>query len=133
MKRKRRLPGRRSLQTDRICWTGYQLRRRASRAEMFERKSALIDLVYEHGPSSVRHIFYRAVVTGVTGITKNQSGYDKVQRAVLELRRSGDIPYSLIVDNAIRKYVEHDQLRVLRAVKKSERDVFLRLAEGTPA
>lgn len=72
---------------------------RATKKEMAVRHAMLVDLVAEHGPCSVRHIFYRATVVGVPGITKNQSGYNKVQRAVLDLRRSGDIPYHLIVDN----------------------------------
>jgi len=74
-------------------------RGRATKIEMIERESALIALAEEHGPCSVRHIFYRAVVSGVVGITKDQAGYNKVQRSVLGLRRSGLVPYSHIVDN----------------------------------
>ncbi|CAN5814233.1 hypothetical protein BH23ACT4_BH23ACT4_03670 [soil metagenome] len=70
---------------------------RATKAEMESRYQHLTDLAYEHGPCSVRHIYYRAVVAGV--VPKNESGYNKVQRAVLDLRREGEIPYQLITDN----------------------------------
>ncbi len=74
-------------------------RRRATKAEMQVRRLMLADLAAEHGPCSVRHLFYRSVVAGMPGITKNDPGYDKVQTLVLELRRSGDIAYSAIVDS----------------------------------
>lgn len=63
------------------------------------RNEMIIDRAAEHGPCSVRHLFYQAVVTSVPGITKNDSGYNKVQRAVLDLRRAGRIPYAQIVDS----------------------------------
>lgn len=74
-------------------------RRRATKDELRERYIRLIDLAYEHGPCSVRHLYYRAVVESVPGIDKTQSGYVKVQRGVLDLRRQGLIPYRLIVDS----------------------------------
>lgn len=74
------------------------MRSRATRSEMDERHAGLIELAEEHGPASVRHLFYRAVVAGLPGITKDVSGYLKVQRAVLRLRRAGEIPYDRIVD-----------------------------------
>lgn len=64
---------------------------------MDARHTALTALAFEHGPCSVRHIYYRAVVEGV--VPKNESGYVKVQRAVLHLRREGEIDYGLITDN----------------------------------
>ena len=74
-------------------------RTRATRAEMNQRHDRIVELAEEHGPCSVRHLFYRAVVDGIDGIGKNNNGYMKVQRAVLALRREGRIPYSTIVDN----------------------------------
>lgn len=74
-------------------------RPRASRAEIEQRHDDLVRLAHEHGPCSVRHLFYRAVVEGLPGITKNDSGYAKVQRSILDLRRLGRIPYHLIVDS----------------------------------
>ncbi len=74
-------------------------RRRATKAEMETRRSMLVALAHEHGPCSVRHLFYQATVAKVPGITKDDSGYNKVQPLVLELRRAGRVPYSLIVDS----------------------------------
>ena len=67
--------------------------------EMMVRRRMLVELAAEHHPASVRHLFYQAVVAGVPGITKNDSGYNKVQRALVELRMSGEIPFGYIVDN----------------------------------
>lgn len=75
-------------------------RRRATPEEMEARHQRLVELADEHGPCSVRHLFYRAVVDGVEGITKDQSGYLKVQRGVLKLRREARIPYAWITDNS---------------------------------
>jgi hypothetical protein len=74
-------------------------RQRATKAEMEERRDGLVALTRGHGPCSVRHIFYRAVVDEMPGITKNLSGYLKVQRELLRLRREGRLPYHLIVDS----------------------------------
>lgn len=74
-------------------------RSRATKAEMEERRGALVALAKEHGPCSVRHLFYRAVVGGVPGITKTDSGYAKVQRLMLELRRDHQVAYELVVDS----------------------------------
>lgn len=69
------------------------------RAEMAERRRRLYELVSEHQPASVRHVFYLAVVAMVFGVTKNDSGYQKVQRALVDMRIDGTIPYAWIVDN----------------------------------
>lgn len=65
---------------------------------MDSRTERLIELA-AHEPCSVRHLYYRAVVDGMPGITKNQSGYLKVQRSARALRRNGRLPCQWIVDN----------------------------------
>ena len=65
---------------------------------MDERAEWLVQLAAEHGPTSIRHLFYLAVVNAVPGITKDERGYAKVQRQVLELRRENRISYRSIVD-----------------------------------
>lgn len=75
-------------------------RRRATQAEMAARFDAIEALAAEHYPCSVRHLFYRATVAKVPTIGKDIRGYTKVQRAVLQLRREGRIPYSWITDNS---------------------------------
>lgn len=73
-------------------------RRRATRDEMLARAEALYRLAMQYGPCSVRHVFYLAVVHAVAGITKDKYGYLRVQRSILDLRRSGVLPYGKIVD-----------------------------------
>jgi hypothetical protein len=72
-------------------------RRRATKADMAERKQALVEIVREMRPCTVRQVFYQATVRGI--IEKTEGGYDKTQRALSDLRRDGIVPWSSIVDN----------------------------------
>jgi len=82
-------------------------RLRATAAEMAERRELLVDLAASHGPCSVRHLFYAAVVARMPGVTKDKHGYAKVQRLALELRRAGRIPYRQVVDNTrLARYLD---------------------------
>jgi hypothetical protein len=47
---------------------------------------------------TVRQLYYQAEVHGAPGIDKTESGYDKIQRQVLDLRRAGRLPYTDIAD-----------------------------------
>lgn len=76
---------------------GHIKRQRATRAEMDARRTALVEIVAQAAPTSVRHVYYRAVVQGL--VEKADSGYNKVQRAVKELRETGAIDYNDIVDS----------------------------------
>lgn len=73
-------------------------RTRATRAQMEARHNALIDLAAEHAPATSRQLYYRSVVAGI--VDKTESGYTKVQRALVDLRRQGRIPFDHIVDTA---------------------------------
>lgn len=73
-------------------------RRRATNAEMEERAEFFIDYAREHGPVTVRGLYYQAEVHRVPGIDKTDSGYDKTQRQVLALRRASRLEYSWIAD-----------------------------------
>ncbi|MGH8502002.1 MAG: hypothetical protein ACREVE_05920 [Gammaproteobacteria bacterium] len=72
-------------------------RARASKADIAQRKLALYDIVAEIQPCTVRQCFYQAEVRGV--VEKTETGYDKVQRALVEMRRDKTLPYDWIVDN----------------------------------
>jgi len=87
-------------------------RRRATRAEMEERAEFLIDYAEQHGPITVRGLYYQAEVGGVPGIDKTKSGYGKVQRQVLDLRRAGRMSYADIADATrwMRKPRSHDSI-----------------------
>lgn len=64
---------------------------------MVERKAALLQIAADNQPASVRNIYYRAVVAGL--VPKTQAGYAKVQRALVDLRRAGEMPYEWLTDN----------------------------------
>jgi hypothetical protein len=73
-------------------------RRRATQDEMEARAKFLIDYAAEHGPVTVRGLYYQAEVSGVPGIDKTDSSYVKVQRQVLNLRRECRLAYCDISD-----------------------------------
>jgi hypothetical protein len=73
-------------------------RRRATKAEMEERARFLIAYAREHGPVTVRGLYYQAEVHGIPGIDKTDGSYNKVQAQVLKLRRAGRMSYSWISD-----------------------------------
>jgi hypothetical protein len=78
--------------------SGIKRRQRATRAEMERRAEFLIDYAEEHGPVTVRQLYYQAEVAGLPGIDKTESGYCKIQYQVLDLRREGRLSYSHIAD-----------------------------------
>lgn len=73
-------------------------RLRASRKEMDERHEALLAIAATMQPMTVRQVFYQATLRGV--VDKTETGYSKVQRALVDLRRSGRLAYDWIADNA---------------------------------
>jgi hypothetical protein len=85
-------------------------RRRATGAEMEERAEFLIGYAEEHGPITVRGLYYQAEVAGVPGIEKDEAGYVKIQRQVLALRREGRLDYADVADATrwMRKPNTHD-------------------------
>jgi len=74
-------------------------RRRATQDEMEERAEFLIDYARDHGPVTVRQLFYAATVARIPGIDKTEAGYNKVQVQVLDLRRRGRMAYSRVSDS----------------------------------
>lgn len=64
---------------------------------MRERHAALVAIVREIQPCTVRQVFYQATVRGV--VDKTEASYSKVQIALVALRRAGAISYGFIVDN----------------------------------
>jgi hypothetical protein len=65
---------------------------------MEERAEFLIAYAEEHGPITVRGLYYQAEVAGLPGIDKTESGYAKIQHQVLQLRRAGRLDYDHIAD-----------------------------------
>jgi hypothetical protein len=64
---------------------------------MEHRYVVLAELAADNRPASVRNLYYRATVAGL--VPKTKSGYDKVQRALVELRRCECVPYEWITDS----------------------------------
>jgi hypothetical protein len=87
-------------------------RARATKAEMERRAEFLIGYASEHGPVTVRGLYYQAEVAGLPGITKDDKDYAKVQRQVLLLRRAGRLDYDDIADATrwMRKPTTHDSV-----------------------
>ncbi len=83
-----------------VSYAPRHIRVRADRAAMEMRRQTLIEIAREAAPASVRNIYYRAVVAGL--VEKTRNGYLKVQRAILELRRDGEIPWNWVVDTGRR-------------------------------
>ena len=65
-------------------------RKRSTKAEMAERYEALIQIVNESAPTGVRFVYYRGATQHIT--PKSDSGYNKVQRALVHLRKPDASP-----------------------------------------
>ncbi len=72
-------------------------RRRATKAEVEARRQALFDIVADMKPMTVRQVFYQATVQDV--VEKTEAGYTKVQTDLVQMRRSGVLPYDWLADN----------------------------------
>lgn len=77
-------------------------RTRHTRQQMDLLDQAIYDIARAEQPISVRGAFYRVLTHPLNLehhlVDKTESGYGKVQRHLLALRRRADIPYSWIVD-----------------------------------
>lgn len=64
---------------------------------MIQRYAELYIIVDELKPCTVRQVFYQATIRGI--VDKSEAGYDRVQRALVVMRRNGGLPYGWIADN----------------------------------
>jgi len=64
---------------------------------MVELHKALFGIVEPMNPMTTRQVFYQAEVRGQ--VKKSEAGYNKVQIALVKMRRLGALPYSWITDN----------------------------------
>ncbi len=72
-------------------------RRRSTKAEVEGRREALLGIVAEMQPMTVRQVFYQATVAGI--VEKSEAGYSKVQTDLALMRRAGELPYDWLADN----------------------------------
>ena len=70
---------------------------RATQQEVQARRAALLDIIREKKPMTVRQCFYQATVRNL--VDKSEAGYDKVQTDLVVMRRSGVLPYDWLADN----------------------------------
>src|SRR5262245_14899622 len=72
-------------------------RARSTKAEVEARREALMEIIENGQPMTVRQVFYQATVRGF--VKKAESGYAKVQTDLTVMRRAGDLPYHYLADN----------------------------------
>ncbi len=72
-------------------------RGRATKAQVEERREALLDIIDDGKPMTVRQVFYQATVRGL--VEKAETGYAKVQTDLTVMRRAGELPYDWLADN----------------------------------
>jgi hypothetical protein len=72
-------------------------RRRSTKTEVAARRDALLEIVSAMRPMTVRQVFYQATVRDI--VEKSEAGYTKVQTDLVQMRRSGSLPYHWLADN----------------------------------
>lgn len=72
------------------------VRNRRTASAYAELDRTIIEVCEADHPLSVRGVFYRVMSAGV--VAKSEKEYGVVQRRILKLRRSGELPYSWIAD-----------------------------------
>ena len=72
-------------------------RTRSTKAEVEERRGALLEIIFAGRPMTVRQVFYQATVRGI--VEKAESGYAKVQNDLTLMRWAGELPYAWLADN----------------------------------
>jgi hypothetical protein len=70
---------------------------RSTKAEVEGRREALLEIIEDGRPMTVRQVFYQATVRGL--VEKAENGYGKVQTDLTVMRRAGDLPYHYLADN----------------------------------
>ncbi len=73
-----------------------QRRKRPTLGELAKLDAAIVAAVATETPVTVRGVFYRVVSAGA--VEKSEKGYGAIQRRLLHLRRTRQVPYSSITD-----------------------------------
>jgi hypothetical protein len=80
-----------------VYQTSHIKRVRATKVQVEERREALLAMIDDGKPMTVRQVFYQATVRGL--VEKAESGYAKVQTDLTVMLRAGDLPYDWLADN----------------------------------
>jgi len=94
-------------------------RSRCTKAEIEALDAALVEIVGQFNPATVRQVFYQAVNRALVPKSETK-GYRVVQRRLVALRESGEIPYGYIVDgtryvHGHRRYNDLDEFTTYAA------------------
>ena len=77
------------------------IRARRTKADVAEIRDAIIEVIGDDPPMTVRQVFYQLVARGV--IDKTEEQYQgTVIRLMTEMRLSGDLPFDWVVDEGRR-------------------------------
>jgi hypothetical protein len=96
------------------------IRPRRTKAAMAQLTDQLVDVLAEDHPQSARHLFYRMTDPRLPEpVEKSDRGYDTVQRLLVNLRRSGVIPYGWITDSTRRGYFAETYRGPERALRRT--------------
>jgi hypothetical protein len=105
--------------------------RRPARAEMEARLDAIFAIVEKTNPCGVRQVFYQTTVRGL--LDKTEADYDKVQRAIVKLRRDGRMPYGWIVDGTRRMHKPRSFSSLEQAVQRTAESYRRAVWDDQPA
>src|SRR5919107_889750 len=72
-------------------------RTRRTRAEIEALDAALVEIILDFSPATVRQVFYQAINRGLVPKSETK-GYRVVQRRLVALRELGEVPHGSIVD-----------------------------------
>ncbi|MEM8940731.1 MAG: hypothetical protein AAGC91_01160 [Pseudomonadota bacterium] len=76
-----------------------------SKADVAQLERQILAVLVDDNPQSVRHVFYRMTDPRLPfPVDKTEKGYGRVQRRMVEMRRSGGLPYGWVADATRRGY-----------------------------
>ena len=80
-------------------------RRRRTGHEVVILENAILRILREDNPQSVRHVFYRLVDAGVDCLVeKTEHGYKQVQNRMTKMRKNGRLPFGWVTDATRRGF-----------------------------
>ena len=97
---------------------------------MVEISEAIIEVLQEDNPQTLRHVFYRLCGAPYGLVPKTEAGYATIKRVLLNLRKTGDVPWRWVSDNTRwqRKSISYGSLaEAVRATASTyRRDLWRR-------
>ncbi len=74
-------------------------RTRRTRAQMGQLAAQMVGVLEDDHPQSARHVFYRMTDPRLPEpVAKSERGYTTVQRLLVQMRRTGIVPYAWVRD-----------------------------------